>query len=134
MIAKKHFFRRVHDAFIALFHREAGAEAPAYAEQACADPWTDRGIRDAMRRLHFTENDIQETAGYSFAYSTGAHEALRLARAILSDPQVKGHEAEALRMVEQGLSHSEIVAALRAVKPASASTDDGVVVAFPPRR
>lgn len=134
MADEKHLFRRLHEKFIALFHREAGAEAPALAQQASTDRWTERGLYDAFHRLHLTEHEIQEAAGYSFAYSIGAHEALRLARAILSDPQVKGREAEALLMIEQGASHADIVAALRAAKPASAGDSNGVVVAFPSRR
>jgi|GEM_PF-2339968 len=131
MADEKHLFRRLHDKFIALFHREAGVEAPALAQQASADRWTERGIYDAVHRLHLAEHETQEVAGYAFAYSVGAHEALLLARAILSDPIVKGREAEALLMIEEGLSHGEILSALRARKTASDHDSDAVVVPFP---
>lgn len=83
-------------------------------------PWAQRGLRQfiaifgpAAANEEGAEDDI---AAFSIGYSEGATDALKLAKAILSDPVVRGQEELALDMLADGFGHADIRAKITAIK------------------
>jgi len=100
-------------------------------------PWATRGFFDLDDLCPAIEKDGASLFLFGYGFDRGAVAALRLAGVILSDPTVRGHEAEALRMIEEGASHADVVARLRATRPNSeAMSADGTsnIVAWKPRQ
>lgn len=107
------------------------AAACAVADEAEA-PWLLRGVRDACHLFGIDRSDTQAAFVIGKAYEVGAKDALRLARTILSDPAVRGHELASLELLEAGAGHAEVLAAIRAKAEAPADQHERVV-AFPSR-
>lgn len=96
-------------------------------------PWIDRGISNAAKRLGVApgySDEVMEVVGvWSFGFEAGALRALHFARIVLSDPAVRGREDDALKLIERGLGHAEILASLRADQP-TGERAIGTVIAF----
>lgn len=126
--------RKSSEKFVELVRRAFGALTEAQAGSAAERPWIGRGVGNAAVRLGVTSAEADEivevVAVWSFAFEAGAIHALQFAQVILSDPAIRGHEDEVMKLIEQGLGHAEIRAALRANQPASKPGPQGNVVAF----
>jgi len=117
--------------FVNLIGRILGTTDPEAARRAVSRPWVSRGISNSVDRLGITSTDDAELSSvWSFAFEAGAVDALQFARVVLGDPACKGREHEALKLIEQGLGYSAVVAALRAPQGAQAG-GERTVVAFP---
>lgn len=104
----------------------------AAVEVALERSWFKRGVISASGDAKAGETEYEVASAWAFSFEAGALDALRFARAILSDPACRGRELEALKMIEQGLGHAAVVAALRAPQGGQAG-EDSTVVAFPAR-
>lgn len=106
--------QRIFKAVVALIDREARKGAPDLGTQVFSDPWVERGMADAIFRMQISADDREAVGAYAYSFAAGAKGALLLARAILSDPTVKGREQDVLSWITDGASHSDIVARIRA--------------------
>ncbi|WEX77978.1 hypothetical protein PYH37_002822 [Sinorhizobium numidicum] len=120
---------RLFDLIIDSLIRRGGADASRLVTEQARRPWMQRGVYDAAQRLGLLEGEAAAAMVYGTAFEEGALAALRLARLILSDPAVRGREAEALKLIEEGASHGDIVARLRVRKERSSldSSQNNVV-------
>ncbi|OWV79574.1 hypothetical protein ATY77_26670 [Rhizobium sp. R634] len=125
--------RELSSLFVDLINRALGSSDPAAAETAARRPWIGRGVADAVDRLRISSVDEAEAVSlWSFAFEAGAQSAVCFARIVLSDPLIKGRELEALKLIEEGADHAEIIAKLQAPTPRSALPQpDSKVIAFP---
>jgi hypothetical protein len=121
--------------FVDIINRALGCSEPSAVAAILNRPWAGRGIANAMSRLGITSTDETEiSAIWALSFEAGALSSLRLARGVLSDPQVRGRELEALKLVEDGLDHAAILAALRKAAAAEVPIGNATVVAFPNNR
>lgn len=94
-------------------------------------PWVERGVRDAARTFGVAEGETDSAFVAGVLFEAGALAALRQARAILSDAAVRGHELEALKLIEDGANHADVLAKLRASKPAGdGDENNGTIILF----
>lgn len=115
--------------------RKNGGDLASSSEAALSvmrQPWFQRGIAAFTRLMgHCAANDDDaqdDLVAFSAGYGEGATDALRLARVILSDPVVRGHEDTALAMLAQGFGHADVkarIANIKAGRSVPHTTDDG---------
>lgn len=81
-----------------------------------------------------TAADVDD-AGIAFAYAwtQGEREAMRRCMAAISSPAARGRETEVIAALMKGASVEEALAGSNSA-PAAPVTEEGRVVAFPPRR
>lgn len=121
----------LHEMLAAFLDRVIGSTDLDVVAAALGQPWVRRGVSNAELRLRMTSSDdIELKAVWALSYEAGALHALHLTCTVLSDPACKGREHEALKLVEEGLGHAAIIAALRAPRGDQAGLD-ATVVAFP---
>jgi hypothetical protein len=82
-------------------------QCDADLKAALSRPWFRRGAL-AANRMGFTEGDIPEVGIVAALHEMGAHDALRAATALITDPAIRGREAEAIELLKAGHSHAEI--------------------------
>ncbi|KQW27034.1 hypothetical protein ASE36_18980 [Rhizobium sp. Root274] len=111
-----------------------GNDPVTWAAGHVCSPWVSRGISDGARRFGLSEGQIEEALVVGSAFEAGAVSALRLARALVTDPALRGREAEALRLAEDGLGHAEIVARLRSHEISAPAPVGSNVVNLPRRK
>lgn len=103
--------------------RKHGGDLASSSEAALSitrAPWFRRGVRAFVRLMgHAAANDDDaqdDLVSFSAGYGEGATDALRLAKTILSDPAIKGHEGLALDMLADGFGHADVRAKITAIK------------------
>ena len=122
---------RLYEAIVASIVQRGGSSAVELAREEVTARWVQTGILDATNRLGIDADDAAASMVYGSAFAAGALAALNFARAVLSDPIIRGREAEALNMIEAGASHADIVGSLKNNKPTTELQAKGKVIAFP---
>lgn len=125
---------RLYEAIVASIVQRGGSNAVELAREEVTARWVQTGILEATNRLGIDVDDAAASMVYGAAFASGALAALNFARAVLSDPIVRGMEGEALKMIEAGASHADIVASLKRHRSTTEEQVKGNVIAFPADR
>lgn len=125
--------RQVFVQLLARVSRE-GRDPVEFALKQVASPWTERGVVFGAHAFGLVEGQTEEAFVVGSAYQAGAVAALRLSRALVTDPAIRGREAEAIRLAEDGLSHAEIIARLRSSEITDPAPVGSNVVTLPRRK